>query len=377
MVHSSKLMLGEETFRPYLRDGVDVYLRDDDEIHFVFLASRKRIVVKATKPLIQSISWLDGTSSLKQLTSRFLAENPDVGENSFLSFVEYLVSKGIVVEEDWVGKSGLPLDIIQAQQKQLHFLLDLLGSPEEVTSVQTRISTANIVIFGIGAVGSWILRLLLGLGFRNFTLVDHAIFDAADITRHAFFQASALGQNKAKWVSDFIIQKSYGVSSHSFESPLTIQTELSEIIPENVALLVNAADEPYIGYTSVSLSRFCIPRKIPLLVAGGFDAHLGSLSELIIPGVTPCADCYANYFKKSLSDWNPVTHPIHDRTTGFGGLCSLSVFSASAATMKILQYFMFGERTAESSRGELLFDNYLVESFTVNRDPDCLHCKNA
>lgn len=373
---ASNIMRNYETFHPYLMDGIDVYLRDD-ELHFVFLASRKRIVVKATKPLIKSIAWLDGTSSVEELNNRFLSENPYESAESFLSFLEYLLSRGIVVEEDWLEKSGIPLNIIKTQQKQFHFLLDLLGSSEKVISVQNKMSTADIAIFGVGAIGSWILRLLLSLGFRNFTLIDHAFFDQADITRHAFFQTSAVGQNKATWVADYIRREFHGVSAISYEKPLTIQTKLEEIFDQKVSLIVNAADEPYIGYTSISLSRYCVPRRIPLLVSGGFDAHLGSLSEIIIPGVTPCADCYANYFKKALKDWNPVIHPIEDRTSGFGGLCSLSVFSASAAAMKILRYFMYGDQSAESGRGELLFDQYLVDNIIINRDPNCLFCKDV
>ena len=39
--------------RPYLRDGVDVYVRGDNELHFVFLATRKRLILKAQPELIQ------------------------------------------------------------------------------------------------------------------------------------------------------------------------------------------------------------------------------------------------------------------------------------------------------------------------------------
>lgn len=83
--------------------------------------------------------------------------------------------------------------------------------------------------------------------------------------------------------------------------PLTTETALNSLISDT-DLVINTADEPYIGYSSVLLSRYCVPRRIPLLVAGGFNAHLGSLGELIIPGVTPCADCYADYFQETLKD---------------------------------------------------------------------------
>jgi hypothetical protein len=59
-----------------------------------------------------------------------------------------------------------------------------------------------------------------------------------------------------------------------------IGVSLDEFL-DGVALIVNAADEPYIGYTSIKLSRYAVKNSLPLFVAGGFDAHLASIGEMI------------------------------------------------------------------------------------------------
>lgn len=253
----------------------------------------------------------------------------------------------------------------------------MLGLPEKVAEAQRKISEARLVCFGVGAVGSWLLRQLLGLGFKHFVLVDHDQAEIADVARHAFFDASdAAGATLKAAATAARIQAHFaGVEVVAKTEPLSTNTALEALIKPGTDLVINAADEPYIGYTSVLLSRFCVPRKIPLLVAGGFNAHLGSLGELIIPGRTPCADCYADYFQEALKDWVPVEHPVADRQHAAGGLCSLSVFAAGSAAMKVLRYFT-EEGVFDGGRGELLFNDYQLDAFKVERRPDCCVCSN-
>lgn len=361
--------------RPFLRDGIDVYVRGDDEVHFVFLATRKRITAKVKPFLIQSLSWLEGKEDVNSLAERMARVHGADARDQFIAFLCYLEHKGIVIEPDWLARTGLDERTLAVQQRQLSFFLDVLGSPEKAAEVQKKISEARLVCFGVGSVGSWLLRQLLGLGFKHFVIVDHDRVEAADVARHAFFDVSDASKAafKATATAERIREQFGGVEVVAKNEPLTTDTVLETLIDPAVDLVINAADEPYIGYSSVLLSRFCVPRRTPLLVAGGFNAHLGSLGELIVPGVTPCADCYADYFQDALKDWQPIEHPVVERQNAAGGLCSLSVFAAGSAAMKILRYF-FGERDFEGGRGELLFNNYQLDAFTVERRPDCRVC---
>jgi hypothetical protein len=79
-------------------------------------------------------------------------------------------------------------------------------------------------------------------------------------------------------------------------------------------------------------------------------------------------------FQEALVDWKPITHPVQDRASGFGGLCSLSVFSASTIVMKLIKYLAFGSSVVEGGRGELLFQEYKLDTFTVDRNPNCTFC---
>ena len=361
--------------RPYLRDGVDIYVRGDSEVHFVFLATRKRIVVKARPSLINALAWLDGQKTVSALLNQFERLHGPQSVQQFESFLFYLEQNGIVINPDWLSDADIDSRILETQQRQLSFLLDVLGTPDKVLQVQSRISNAKLVCFGVGAVGSWLIRILLGIGFRNFTLVDHADVEPTDVSRHAFFDSTDCKtlSKKVKATLGSIESQFVDANIRAFALPLTTSTNLDEIIGSDTNLVINTADEPYIGYTSVLLSRYCLLKRFPLMVAGGFDAHLASIGEMIIPGVTPCADCYADYFREALADWVPVIHPVADRSGGAGGLCSLSVFSAASAAMSVMRLFT-SEEIPEGGRGEFLFDDYRLDKFMVERRADCPVC---
>ena len=54
----------------------------------------------------------------------------------------------------------------------------------------------------------------------------------------------------------------------------------------------------------------------------------------------------------------------------------MSVFAAGAAAMQVLRLFL-GESEPVGGRGEMLFDSYRLDAFTVQRRPDCPVCSTT
>ena len=365
-------------FRPWLRDGVDVFVAQGSYVYFVFLATRRRIGVRADPRLLASLEWLDGEATVAQLESKFHHQFPEASREalSLLPFLEYLTGHSIVIDRDW-ARHTLPTEDCIRFSRQLNFFLDMEGSTKSAISMFRRILTSRIAIFGLGSVGSWIFLELLQLGFRNFILIDSDRIDKFDIARHAFFSPSDIGERKVNVLARQIRNFCEDGFVRVITDRLHPDSNLDHILSKSCDVIVNTADEPYIGATSIKLSRYCVKQNIPLLIAGGFDAHLGCVGELIVPRHTPCADCYANFFSRALRDWNPAPHPIENRALGVGGLPMLSVFSASVSVLKILQLFRGTPVVNSGGRGELLFDNYTLEEFQVPRDPLCKVCGSS
>lgn len=364
-------------YKPRLRDGVDIYLESESNVTFVYLSSRKRVKVKCHPLLIESLSWLTGESSVEELNTRIMNSSTEqiLPNDGFLEFLKYLYQKGFLVPENWIEEISLPSRYKKRLERQLNFLLDITDSVDEVTRIQSRIYQAEIALFGLGSVGSWLCRELVMMGFHKFLLIDYDIVSEFDISRHAFFEQKMIGLRKTEAAKQMVFDIDKEASVEVVNHALTTDTDLVSLL-SNINFVINTADEPYIGYTGLKLSRYCVQYKKPLMIAGGFDAHLGSLGELIIPGNTPCADCYTSFFKESLKDWKPISHPVKDRRNSYGGLSSLSVLAASTAAMTILRYFIDSTATFEGERGELLFDDYDLSVFSVPKNPTCPICSD-
>lgn len=362
----------------WLRDGVDVYISPDSIVHFVFLSTRKRLRLRVAPPLIESLQWFDGKLTVAEIEKRCkddgsFASGSDSAEVSFYDFSSYLYGKGVLVNKDWMRES-FPPKYIARFSRQLNFLLDVEGSTEAAVALFKKITKMRIALIGIGAVGSWILKELAQMGFQKFVLVDPKALAVTDISRNAFFEYKLIGVAKVDIAEEYIHKQALYPETRVKRKAFDLYTDIESLIGDDVDLIINTADEPYIGATSIKLSRYCVKSTLPLLVAGGFDAHLGSLSEMIVPGETPCSDCYAMHFKIALKGWKPISHPITDRTRGFGGLSSMNCFAASAAVLKVVRLLSCKGGGVGQGRGEFLFDKYQIDSFNVNRNPSCQTC---
>ncbi|MFP4698708.1 MAG: ThiF family adenylyltransferase [Eubacteriales bacterium] len=358
----------------YLRDGIDIYTEelnsDFSNLFFVFNATRKRIHLKVKNEFTSVLQYFDGVHSIENIYNSF-----NIDKYKLNNFILYLEEKGILLPTDWYDNIPFKEQYKNIIKKQLYFLLDMTNSPEAVHKLQSEIASTKIAIFGMGSTGSWFFLDLLQMGFINFKLIDFKQMKEDSITRHAFFSSSSIESFKSEYYEKLAKRINPLAIVESHNTSITTNFKLHECL-HDIDIIINCADEPYIGYTSIFLSRYVIKHNKLLFVAGGFDAHLGCLGELITPYKTPCADCYDKYFKESLKDWKPSPHPVQDRTKGFGGLPSLSVFSASAGALSLLRYFINKQDFLKTAnrRGEFKFDDYNIDSFTVDRNPSCEIC---
>ncbi|MBF0105879.1 MAG: ThiF family adenylyltransferase [Deltaproteobacteria bacterium] len=362
-----------ETFSPLLRDGVDVYFNQGDEVTFVYLATRKRLYVACEGFLQDSLAWLTGRSTLTELLARLPQSENQSAQKKFLSFIDYLFGRGIVVDKDWINDLPFPPDYLLRLERHMNFLLDLCGTPDGVVSVQESVCSCTVGLVGVGAVGGWLCAVLPMMGFGKFILIDPAVVGPSSLSRHAFHRTDLVGMPKVQAAEAFIKAVDLSADVRTHQVAVIPETDLSLILGD-ASIIINTADEPYIGHLNIVLGRFAFRKGIPFFAGGGFDAHLGCAGELLVKGKTPCADCYSAYFKQAVADWKPVTHPVHFRRNSFGGLPTLAAFSAFSAAIALLRYFIDGSIT--SDRTELYFQAYKQEHFKISKRENCKFCNH-
>lgn len=361
-----------------INPAVDVYAIGDDVLEFYFINNRRRVTMQVSPQVVALVENIDGRKGIEELCKSLSI----VDKDNVQAFVDYLRSQTILLipEEMEAEKSLMSLEDVERYDRQINYFTSLYT--QSGYHAQQKIQEQKVLIFGVGAVGAGIAIQLTMSGIRHFILVDKDVVTENSIQRHYFFKESYIGMKKCDAMADYLKQIDRQVECEVLNVIVDFDTDVSSWI-EKASFVVNTLDEPYIGLTSLKIGRECYALRKPLYVAGGFDAHLMSTGELIIPDETPCVDCYTTYFKDTLKDWNPKynTEAVSEERAvegvfEVGGLASMTLFSVSYAMIVILSYMVTGDAHYSQGRGELLFDKLYIDYLNVTKNPYCHVCGN-
>lgn len=359
-----------------LNDVVDVYVKDLEDgyiyIQFYFINTRRKIGVSANSAALEVVKFfLEDTSLDAMLTA--LSSEYDLEE--LKSFSRYLIDNNILTLSS--SRTATP----EEYRKEANFVSEWIGG-----CVDEWPSNKRVLVVGCGAIGGKISELLVRAGINQIYLLDYKSMNDSDRLKHPHFKLSEVGSSKAAALAKYLTGINPRVSAQLIEEKITPRTQDEQIFVDDYDLVVNTADEPYIGYTSILLGRFTRKRGIPLYVAGGFDAHLFSTGDFYNFSDGACVECTAEFFTKSLEKWKPTyfvqrnNFPSNETDADFilggaGGHFAASLFSASYAAMNILNYLRGGTNWKKNSnrRGEFNNVTGLIDWVDISRVRTCTH----
>lgn len=356
-----------------VKDSVDLFLSDGSFLTAYFMNSRRRKSFRINDEMVHFLEQIDGEQSINQICNIML-DQYNVSKESVENAINMLLQNKIITE-----KRDLTNVIDNADYtrfiRQINYFSEFFESEEEGVRAQLRIMQSHIGVFGCGAVGGNIALQLVMAGVREITLFDMDSVEKSDVSRHMYYNQLNTEKNKTEALKQELLRIDKRVVVHTINKGMKPTDDIEPII-KKLDFVINTLDEPYIGYTASKISRVCIKHMIPHFIAGGFDAHLASTGEIIIPYVTPCVECYASHFKESLKNWKPKKHPVVKRDLEIGGLASMTLFSSSFAVLEILKYIAGLIDTKESYkvRGELLFTDLKITYLNVTKNPECPVC---
>lgn len=357
-----------------LNNFIDIYKIGKDILEFYYIPTRIRLSIEVSENVIRFIHELDGKTCLYDICRKIEITSLDEP----IRFCEYLVGKKIA----HVVNPNIRNDDIDINRysRQLDYFEAKYSIP--AADVQKNINNTNCTIFGIGAIGGNIAIQLAMAGVENFVLIDKGITRPDSLERHWQFKHEDIAAPKVACLAKRLHEINSKIQVNTYQDTINYDTQLSKYL-DNATFVVNSMDEPYIGLTSIKIGRECFKRKLPLYVTGGFDAHLMSTGELIIPNVTPCVDCYSSFFTERLQNWKPrynreaiSDHCMLNHNFEVGGLASQALFSCSYACISILDYIATGQVGANYGRGELMFNGISIKYIPVAKNPKCHVCGN-
>lgn len=355
-----------------IKDSVDLYLTDDSLLTAYFMNTRQQKKFQVSHAMIKLIELIDGEKNVDEISN----EMKIVGDFGFTEIQQILKS----LEQQKIIIQKKEQDILEKQDllrydRQVNYFQEFFPEADGGLLAQKNLLKSKVAIFGCGAIGGDIAIILAMAGVRQFVLYDYDKVSESDVSRHMFHTKKSVGRNKNEALGEYLQRIDTKITIECVDGYLAPTTDISSLI-ENSDFVINTLDEPYIGYTSSKISRICVKFNKPHFIAGGFDAHLASTGELVIPFKTPCVECYTKYFSVALKDWKPKEHPVKERFNEIGGLASMSLFSASYAGIEILKY-LAGLVDLEQSykiRGEFLFGDMSLSYLDVEKNAECAVC---
>ena len=150
---------------------------------------------------------------------------------------------------------------------------------------QQKLKNARVTVIGVGGLGSPITQQLVAMGIGTIRIVDRDVVEVSNLHRQVLYGDEDVGLSKAEAAHDRLKRINPKVNIE----PLTLS-----INDDTVDEAINGSDVVIDGLDSVSarysINRACVRLNIPYIF-GSAIVTTGS-STSIIPGKTPCLECF-------------------------------------------------------------------------------------
>ncbi len=154
-----------------------------------------------------------------------------------------------------------------------------------IGSTQRRVRSASVAVIGVGGTGCNAALLLAQLGVKQVKLIDPDVVEESNLGRQPLFTTSDIGKFKAKVAVEKL---------KSFKN--TVFVPVIDLLAEkNASKLIGSVDavldctDNYVARHAIN--SFCVRKKIPWVYCGAIRDQV--MVSTIIPGKTPCFNCFA------------------------------------------------------------------------------------
>ena len=262
--------------RPALKPFLNIYRRDDDVL--LGLGPDKTILRKPTPEMVAFLLACDGTSTIDELATRFPAAVDWARE---LSAAEIL--------EDRDAEPPLRDARLRARMsRQINYLRLHDRDDWSGWEGQRLLSSARVVVAGIGAGGTTLCRMLNTVGVGTIEVVDFDSYELDNLATHATLDEADVGRHKVDALRDNLLRQNSSLHFVGHHRRIESASQLAEII---------AGADFYLG-------AFDYPRGMAVqwgnwasLVTGVPSASIGATDKggragpIIVPGETSCHAC--------------------------------------------------------------------------------------
>ena len=313
---------------PKLRSSVSVIKINDSVLEFFKTNTRKQVRIRTENDsILNLVCGFDGSRSISEI-----ANEADIDTEELNTLIIFLVSKGIVETR--------PLSELADYNKYrrvLNFLADYATDEQDVEKMWNSIRESTVMIIGLGAVGSWVAINLLQSGVKKFILIDSDCVDETNLHRQFSYRTRDIGNKKIDVLEKYM-KCMEEVNIIKYDSFLD-KDLLWQLPHHSTNLIINCADKPTVDMTSRWVGEYCMNKKIPHIVGGGYNLHLSLIGQTVIPHESACVRCFEKQLEED-NELNPARVKkleVKNRKIGsFGPMCSLIASFVGMEAIKVL-----------------------------------------
>lgn len=167
-----------------------------------------------------------------------------------------------------------------------------------------KLQKSNIVVFGLGGVGSYVVEGLVRTGIKNMCIIDKDVVDITNINRQLIADTQTIGKNKVDAEEERILKinpETRVIKFKEFVNKDNIEELMSKIMYENghIDYAIDAIDTVS---SKLEIIKYCYTNNISIISCMGtgnkLDASKFEITDIFKTSVCPLAKVIRKELKK-------------------------------------------------------------------------------
>jgi molybdopterin/thiamine biosynthesis adenylyltransferase len=264
-----------------------VWERHGDDLHLMLDQREMRTLLDPDGRIEELLRLLSADAhSLQTLTAGLARRFPDVSPDDVAEGVSGLDGLGMV-------EDAAKADLLSPWQQGRYFtnlvffqsFATLAHAKEEM---QQRLMDANVLILGVGGLGSMVLMHLAGAGIGRLTLLEHDVLEERNFSRQFIYRHADIGRPKVERASEWVREYSPGTEVRALNRKITSSGDIAELLDGTATdVVIGAIDTPPLEVGSW-INQACVGAGVPH-IRGMMGVQSGYFS--VDPFRGPCFEC--------------------------------------------------------------------------------------
>ncbi|WP_173306448.1 ThiF family adenylyltransferase [Streptococcus sp. k-628] len=232
----------------------------------------------------------DGFHSEEDIADLLSVDFPTITIREVSEILSELENYPVVLEDfELTLNSELTPNQIERHSRTMNFLSNFDASGNHKIDYMKKIIDSNVLVIGLGGVGSSLVMNLSALGVGTIIGVDFDSVDLSNLNRQILYNESDIGKLKSECATNKISEFDSSIKFITYQLKVTSPADVEKLINDHeIDFVFCAADQPSI-WIYKWINEACFKTGVAWLYGGNSEAS--SYFQTIIPEESSCFNC--------------------------------------------------------------------------------------